>query len=362
MKLRPTKHFTPKYGWMNDPNGLILYKGRYHVFYQHNPHGLTWDRMHWGHAVTDDLVNFEHLPIALFPDEMGDIFSGCCFYDEENASGLGTAENPPLLSFYTSHNPDTAKEQQCVAVSFDGINFQKYPANPIIKGKNKTPARDPQVFKNPKTGGYSLCLTTEKEVEFYESGNLLSWEKTGAFRLPPYAFQGMIECPNLFSIKPENEEGEKQVLMISMDIPESEFYKFPKEAKPHSRIMQYFVGTFDGKTFVEENPVNRPLLVDYGPDFYAGSIFAGCDETIMMAWLGNSGESMKIPTEEEGFRGILSFPRKLSLVKIGEEYHLKHRFAFLEEDCRKIEDGCVKETISPDGIIAYTEYRNIGKE
>lgn len=356
MSLRPKEHFTPKYGWMNDPNGLIFYKGRYHVFYQHNPHGLNWDSMHWGHAVSDDLVHFEHLPIALYPDETGDIFSGSCFKDHQNVSKLGTDDNPPLLAFYTSHDPKSGREQQCVAVSLDGVNFSKYPLNPVIPANGPAPARDPQVFANPVRGGYSLILTTEKEVEFYHSDNLLSWEKTGAFRLPSHAFQGMIECPCLFWTVPEGETKSKCVLMMSMDIPESEYSKFPKEAAVHSRLMQYFTGDFDGNTFVPDNPVNRPLLVDYGPDFYAGSIFSNLNETVMMAWLGNSEESMRIPTDGEGFRGILSFPRKLSLVCVNGEYHLKHCFLAPHENAKEIKDAIVRETISADGLIAYTAY------
>ena len=109
---RPEYHFTPKSGWMNNPNGLIKINGVYHLFYQHNPYSCRWDYMHWGHAVSSDLIHWEYLPIALYPDEDGDIFSGSCVFDKDNVSGFGTRENPPLLAFYTSHNMKTGREMQ----------------------------------------------------------------------------------------------------------------------------------------------------------------------------------------------------------------------------------------------------------
>ena len=383
-ELRPKLHFTPPAGWMNDPNGAIYYAGKYHLFYQHNPYSMVWDHMHWGHAVSEDLVHWEHMPIALFPDGEGDIFSGSCVYDSENRSGLGTGENPPLLAFYTSHHPETKREMQCVAVSTDGVHFEKYENNPIIPAIEKTvpdneasetssagigssksylPARDPQVFYNTVLGGFSLCLTTEKEILFYHSEDLLSWEKTGVFRLPEYAFRGMIECPCLFFAEADGTK--KAVLMMSMDVPEKEFAKFPEGAIAHSRLMQYFVGDFDGKTFVSDARQKSAFLVDYGRDFYAGCVFAGCSEPILIAWLGNSPESMEVPTEKEGFRGIMSYPRKLSLCDTPDGYRLKHEFYPASEDMSKQEsdlfcekiilvDGCVREEISEDGLVAKT--------
>ena len=351
--LRPKFHFTAEYGWINDPNGLIFYKDRFHLFFQYNPDGLVWDSMHWGHAVSKDLIHWEQLPVALFPDDMGDIFSGSCIYDEENISGLGTKENPPLLAFYTSHNMDTRKEQQCLAYSLDGVTFEKYSRNPIIPGKDNTPARDPHVFKNIIKGGFSLCLTVEDKIIFYHSMNLIDWEKSGEFVLPEYALQGMIECPCMISF--EFEGMNKYVLMMSMDIPDGEFEKIPKEAVVHNSLMQYFVGDFDGDKFIVSDTAQKVKLADYGRDFYAGSIFSNYPENIMMAWLGNSPESMKIPTEDEGFRGILSYPRKLTLAKNDDGYVLKQEFYPSIEENKDIDykvspekevlrDGCVIET------------------
>ena len=359
--LRPSIHFSPEKGWINDPNGPVFYKGEYHVFFQHNPDDVVWDKMHWGHAVSKDLMHWMELPIALFPDEQGMIFSGSAYLDKKNDSGLGSTDDPALLLFYTSHDHKTMREMQCLAYTADGEHFYKYKNNPIIPGKESTPARDPQVFKNKILGGYSLCLTVESAVEFYHSNDFIKWEKTGEFVLPEYALHGMIECPCMF-------EDKKWVLMMSMDVPESEFKKFPKAAVPHSRTMQYFIGDFDGNTFKADEKQKEVLLVDHGPDFYAGTIFSNVEETILIAWLGNFSEgALNTPTENEGFKGILSYPRKISLKETDEGYRLHHEFfpspqkeklvRYEKSDDREmLEDGCVKECISENGLIAKTSY------
>ena len=356
--MRPKLHFTPPKGWMNDPNGLVFYKGKYHLFYQYNPYSCEWDSMHWGHAVSDDLVHWEHLPIALTPDENGDIFSGSCIVDKRNVSGFGSEEEPALLAFYTSHHPVTKREEQCVAVSNDGIHFTKYEMNPIIPGKENTPARDPFVFENKVIGGYSLCITTEDEIRFFHSLDLLHWEESGRFNLPSGVFRGMIECPVVF-----NSNG-KYILMMSMDIPDTEFVKFPPGAEPHNRLMQYLVGVFDGKTFIASESISHPLLVDEGCDFYAGTIFNNIDETVLMAWLGNSEKVMSIPTDKEGFRGVLSFPRKLLLVETEDGYRLRHEFypdlSTDFADGKKIEDSFVLEILSKEGFKSATNCIRIG--
>lgn len=353
--LRPKYHFTPQKGWMNDPNGLVYYNGKYHIFYQHNPYSCEWDSMHWGHAVSDDLIHFEHLPIALFPDERGDIFSGSCVVDSDNVTGLGTSNSPVLLAFYTSHHSESKREEQCVAFSRDGIAFEKYKDNPLIPGNINTPARDPFVFKNDILGGYSMCFTTEKSIKFYHSKNLLDWVETGDFVLPDQAFQGMIECPCIFKCL------EKYVLLMSMDIPKEEYVRFPEGVKPHNRLMQYLVGDFDGKVFINTQESHEPLMVDQGTDFYAGTLFNNIAEPIMMAWLGNSDRIMSIPTEDEGFKGVLSYPRKLGLIKTAEGYRLRQEFHPIVNDIALVDykngvfrDSFIEETISEDGLYAAT--------
>lgn len=346
MNLRPKKHFTPVKGWMNDPNGLVFYKGKYHLFYQYNPYSCEWDHMHWGHAISDDLVNWEHLPIALVPDENGDIFSGSCVVDTENVSGFGAEDNPALIALYTSHHTETKREEQCIAYSLDGVNFTKYDKNPIIAGSENTPARDPFVFENKVIGGYSMCFTIETSVLFYHSNNLIHWKKTGEFILPEWSFQGMIECPCLF------ENSGKYVLMMSMDIAESEYNKFSEDVMPHNRLMQYLVGDFDGYTFKVSQIDKGPLLVDNGSDFYAGTLFNNIDDIILMAWIGNSDTCLSIPTEEEGFKGALTYPQKLSLVETDDGYRLHHQFNPYRENGS---DTFINEYISSDGLTSITK-------
>ena len=358
--LRPEFHFTPPKGWMNDPNGLVFYQGKYHIFYQHNPYSCEWDSMHWGHAVSEDMIHFEHLPIALAPDEEGDIFSGSCVVDVDNLTGLGTSDCPVLIAFYTSHHPVSMREQQCMAFSRDGITFEKYRNNPIIPGKNHTPARDPFVYKNIVLGGYSMCFTTEKSIKFYHSKDLLEWTETGDFILPDFAFQGMIECPAVFYISG------KYVLLMSMDIPESEYKKFPEGVQPHNRLMQYLVGDFDGNVFTNIEECDGPLLVDSGLEFYSGTLFNNVSETILMAWLGNSEKVLSVPTDREGFRGVLCYPRKLSLVETPDGYRLKQEFypAIAGDRLDNYENGVlrdsfVEEYISEDGLFASTNVLKI---
>jgi sucrose-6-phosphate hydrolase SacC (GH32 family) len=129
---RPQFHFTPPAGWMNDPNGMVYHQGEYHLFYQHSPDSTVWGPMHWGHAVSKDLVTWQHLPIALFPDRRGTIFSGSAVVDHQNTSGLGTKEYPPLVAIFTYHNAVGEKagrqdfQTQGLAYSLDnGRTWQK---------------------------------------------------------------------------------------------------------------------------------------------------------------------------------------------------------------------------------------------
>lgn len=123
-KYKPVVHFTPPANWMNDPNGMVYVNGRYHLFYQYYPAAPNWGPMHWGHAVSEDLLHWEHLPVALYPDELGCIFSGSCVLDRANVSGLGSIENPPLIAVYTNHRISDHLEQQSIAYSLDYDHFE----------------------------------------------------------------------------------------------------------------------------------------------------------------------------------------------------------------------------------------------
>jgi len=318
-----TYHFTPKEGWMNDPNGMIYVDGVYHLFYQHYPDDIVWGPMHWGHAVSTDLLHWEHKPIAIFPSEEEYIFSGSCVYDKENISELGTKDTPPLLAFYTGHHPVTGEEQQCIAYSTDFENFTKYEGNPVIENTKFIPDseeqnpdfkkdfRDPKVFRNPVLGGFSMVLAAGHKLDFYHSVNLLSWEKTGEF-VQTGGFTEICECPDCFPV--ETGEGTKWILTLSLT----------------SHIMPYYVGTFDGKTFVEDEIAEgvvkhigskEPLLLDYAADNYAMVSFANSEELLLLGW----GESWDYAaqTPAKNYRGKMTMARRTELVKTENEWRLK---------------------------------------
>lgn len=352
-------HFTPPKGWTNDPNGLVYINGVYHLFYQHYPHDIVWGPMHWGHAVSTDLLHWEHKPVAIYPTEEEYIFSGSCVYDVENVSGLGTKECPPLVAFYTAHNPVTGEEQQSIAYSTDYETFTKYAGNPVIENKKYMPGdetqenpalkkdfRDPKVFPNPVLGGFSMVLAAGYQLEFYHSMNLLSWEKTGEFA-PKEGFKEICECPDCFPM--ETEEGIKWILTLSLT----------------SHIMPYYVGTFDGNTFVEEKDEfeeNATPLLDYASDNYAMVTFANCPEPLMLGW-GESWDYVS-QTPAKNYRGKMTMVRTVRLVKTVAGWRLQ--FAPISFSSISAEDiwqgvlqpGEQKEFVLPEGkklVLSVTE-------
>ncbi len=202
---RPLLHFTADKGWLNDPNGLCRYEGKYHVFFQHNPVGLPWGNMHWGHAVGDSLFDLEKKGDVLFPDELGDMFSGSAIVDTDNLLGLKENDHDPLLLFYTAAGNGreiSAGKQftQCIAYSTDGgETFRKWdrnPAVPHIKGGN----RDPKVIRDPKSGVYVMALYLDgDEYALLTSENLADWKQLQTISLP-----GDNECPDFFPLTDEN--------------------------------------------------------------------------------------------------------------------------------------------------------------
>ena len=198
---RPKIHFSPEEGWMNDPNGMVYVDGVYHFFYQKYPYDTSWGPMHWGHATSRDLIHWEHQPIALYPDELGFIFSGSAVYDTQNSSEYGTNENPPIIAIYTSHHKD-GLEQQSIAYSNDkGRHFEKSYLNPVIKNPGISDFRDPKAFWNPVRRCWSLVLAAQDRVFFYASQDMKNWEKTGEFGPEGNHVKGVWECPDLFPIE-----------------------------------------------------------------------------------------------------------------------------------------------------------------
>ena len=276
-------HFEPAEGWMNDPNGLIRFRGQYHVFFQHYPHAPRWGQMHWGHAASKDLINWEELPIALYPD-MAYENDGGCF------SGSAIEKDGRLYLFYTSVSHELGQTQS-LAWSDDGVHFTKYEGNPVIR-ENPLGFAD---FRDPKVscidGTYYMVVGTGNEdsgkVLLFTSEDLISWAYVGIlFEGAEYAH--CIECPDFFKM------GDRYVLMFS-------------KINTIERSTIFVVGDFvDGR--LVNYTISRP---EWGPDFYAPQTFRDGDRRIVIGWMYHWGKSAP---EGCPVAGALSIPRELKLV------------------------------------------------
>ncbi len=342
MNYRPIIHFTPEKNWANDPNGLVYIDGTYHLFFQHYPEAMSWGPMHWGHAVSEDLIHWEELPIAIYPDELGVIFSGSCVYDKENVSGLGTKDIPmlgvkgkaPLIAMYTSHYMEIVDgerkscERQSIAYSTDYVHFEKYYGNPVIPNTGQKDFRDPKVFYNPVRGCYSVVIASGPCVSFYASKDLKHWELTGIFEPGKNGFGGTCECPDCFPVTAADGT-EKWVLIVSIIVPNDQVDENGGTYNRLPHITQYYVGEFDGDTFIDTEKADMPLLVDYGTDNYAAVSFQNLEERVMIGWADNWSYARVEPTED--FRGAMTLGRKLSLVQTEDGYRLAYAFEGLEK-------------------------------
>ncbi|MBQ8551776.1 MAG: glycoside hydrolase family 32 protein [Clostridia bacterium] len=303
--FRPKVHFTAPYGWINDPNGLVYYRGVYHLFYQHNPAGTKWGNMHWGHALSRDLVHFEHLNEALFPDELGDMFSGSAMVDEENLLGLNTPEHKAILLFYTAAGGHReinreAKFTQCLAYSLDGGHtFQKYAKNPIvphIKAQN----RDPKVVYDEENDVYLMALYLDgAEYALLTSNDLISWQQLQTFELP-----GDDECPDIY--KMDNGKGERKWVICGA----------------HDR---YTVCDFDPSAgFVN---MTEPRTLGFG-SVYAAQSYSGTARRIRYSW----NRFTAVPSKY--FNCELSVPCELRLfgneLRIAPARELERAYIFSE--------------------------------
>lgn len=304
--LRPVYHFTPAYGWMNDPNGMVYKDGIYHLFYQYNPYGSMWGNMHWGHATTKDLINWEHQLEAILPDALGTIFSGSCVVDKDNTAGFGAGA---IIAFYTSAGE---RQVQSMAYSLDnGKTFKKYARNPILTSTQRD-FRDPKVFWHNDTHKWIMILAVGQEMQIYSSANLKDWAYESSFGQGQGAHGGVWECPDLIELPIENTELKKWVLICNLN-PGGPF---------GGSATQYFVGDFDGKTFVNDSP-KMTKWMDWGKDHYATVTWSNAPEGrhIALAWMSNWQYANEVPTKQ--FRSANSVPRDLSLYTSGGETYVK---------------------------------------
>lgn len=317
-KHRPQLHFTPEAKWMNDPNGMFYYDGKYHLFYQYYPDSTVWGPMHWGHAESKDLVYWKHLPIGLFPDSIGCIFSGGAIVDTDNTSKLGTIENPPIIATFTHHNFEDEKaktndfQKQSIAYSLNGgYEWIKYKDNPVIPNSEKIKDfRDPKVVWHEASQKWILVLAAYDKVKFYSSSNLTDWEFISNFGIE--GDNRLWECPDLFPIKVEGSDETKWVLIVSIQ----------KNAPNEGTATSYFVGEFDGTEFKSDKKTQKWL--DYGTDNYAfvtwNNIPKNDGRIIGIGWMSNWQYAQIVPTEK--WRSAMTLPRELKLFKSGSAYKL----------------------------------------
>jgi fructan beta-fructosidase len=315
--LRPRFHFTPSRNFMNDPNGLVYYKGEYHLFYQHNPFGTVWGHMSWGHAVSRDMLHWEHLPVALREENGIMIFSGSAVVDRDNASGFcrpNGSDRSCLVAIYTGHGHD--RQTQNIAYSNDrGRTWTKYSGNPVIDPGLKD-FRDPKVIWHEPTKRWVMVtvLADQHKVRFFGSRDLKTWETLSDFG-PAGATGGVWECPDLFALPVDgNPRDLRWVLDVDIN---------PGGVAGGSGG-QYFVGTFDGVRFVNDNAPAETLWVEHGKDFYATTSFADIPAAdgrrIWMAWISNWLYADAEPTVT--WRGAQSIPRVLALRRLPDGIRL----------------------------------------
>jgi fructan beta-fructosidase len=303
---RPQFHFSPPANWTNDPNGLVYHDGEYHLFFQHNPYGNVWGNMSWGHAVSRDLVHWEHLPVALRAEGEEAIFSGSVVVDESNRSGLGTAADPPMVAVYTSARPGS--QAQALAYSTDrGRTWTEYAGNPVLD-IGSSEFRDPKVFWHEPEQRWvmAVALPVERTVALYASRNLIDWEKLSEFG-PANAVGGGWECPDLFPLAVDGSSGkQKWVLIVSLN----------PGAIAGGSGTQYFVGDFDGTHFRADHK-QRSSWLDYGKDNYAAVSWNGVPDgrRLIIGWMSNWQYADLIPTSP--WRGAMTVPRQLRLETIG---------------------------------------------
>ncbi len=309
---RPAYHFTPEIFWMNDPNGLVYFDGEYHLFYQHNPYGNEWGHMSWGHAVSEDLLHWKHLPIALHDEYDVMAFSGSAIFDRANSSGFGTPSQPPLVAIYTGHG--FSKQTQDLAYSNDrGRTWTKYSGNPVID-IGEADFRDPKVFWHQPTSKWVMVvvMATQKKVRFYGSKDLKDWKLLSEFGPAGVANKPNWECPDLFELPIVGEPGESRwVLETDMG----------SGAVAGGSGGEYFIGRFDGEKFVADSQDSQ--WVDFGRDFYAPVSWSNIpDSDGRRLWIGwmNNWETALNPTSP--WRSAMSIPREVTLQRINGQLRL----------------------------------------
>lgn len=323
---RPNFHFTPKQNWMNDPNGMFYYNGYYHLYFQHHPDSNVWGPMHWGHAISKDMISWEEQPIALYPDELGTIFSGSAVVDFNNSSGLGKAiDTSPIVAIYTNskklEGDDNWKQTQSIAYSDDeGKTFTKYDNNPVIDNNEFKDFRDPKVTWDEERSRWVMALAVGDKISFYASEDLKDWTYLSDFGQGIGGHGGVWECPDLIQLPVSGTKESKWVLLVSIN---------PGGPNGGSAT-QYFVGDFDGthftldKQFEKSLAQNQTYWIDFGRDNYAAVTWDNASRPdgskLLMGWMSNWNYAQEVPTE--GWRSAMTIAREIKLKLDDNGYRL----------------------------------------
>lgn len=290
-KYRPRFHFTARKNWLNDPNGCVLFEGEYHLFFQHNPHGNEWGNMTWGHATSPDLVHWHELPCAILPYGGGDIFSGSAVVDWNNTSGLGDGIGPPIVAIFTHARSPC---EQALAYSIDkGRNWRVYNSGQYVVPNQGLDGyeRDPKIFWHLNSRKWIMALWVKTNtVRFFTSDDLIHWSHASDF-----VGDGFWECPDLIELPVDGDVIDKRWVLNDANF-------------------NYWIGTFDGKTF---QPESGPFQGDFGANFYAAQTWNSTENRVVqIAWM-RGGEYPRMPFNQQ-----MSFPCELSLRKTSDGVRL----------------------------------------
>lgn len=343
---RPSYHFTPLYGWMNDPNGMVYKDGEYHLYFQYNPYGSKWGNMHWGHAVSKDLVHWEHLDPAIARDPVGHIFSGSSVVDKKNTAGFG---KDAIIAIYTN-NSVNHDEVQCIAYSNDnGRTFTKYEGNPVLTPfDGLKDFRDPKVFWYEKGKCWYMIVSADKETRFYKSKNLKKWTYVSAFGKGLGQQPCQYECPDFFQL-PVNGDKKKMKWVMTMNINPGCWFG--------GSATEYFVGDFDGKNFTCPDAHDVKWL-DWGKDHYATVTFSNTGDRVLgITWMSNWQYANLTPFKQN--RGANGLPRELKLYENNGKYYVSENVApevyALRKDTKNLADASVADAKDLKGVAANME-------
>jgi fructan beta-fructosidase len=351
---RPLLHFTPAFGWLNDPNGLVYQDGEYHLFYQYYPHDSVWGPMHWGHAVSTDLLTWAHLPIALAPDALGMCFSGTAAIDYGDKSGLFDGKDG-LLAYYTiaaEKRPDDADfpQSQGLAYSHDnGRHWTKYSGNPVIANPGLQDFRDPKVFWYSPSQRWIMVVTTGQQVSIYRSTDAKSWQFSSSFGDEHGAHDERAwECPDLFEMNIEGSAERRWILIVGVQ----------REAYAGGSGTQYFVGQFDGERFIDDYALGTVLWLDHGRDFYATQTWADIPQSdgrrIALAWMSCWPYANHTPTQS--WRSAMSMPQELMLKPTNDGLRLHHAFIHELDAAHVTTQALADKTYAVSASLLQTEW------